>query len=57
MTHKFDTLARTELKQQTKLINPLKWNGKLPNEMIVKKVEPSFCRGYISEYQYPASII
>jgi hypothetical protein len=52
MTHTFDTDARNELKNQSKLFNPLEWNGKQPNEMIVKRVEPKFCRGYISEFHY-----
>ena len=52
MTHTFDTNARNELKQQQKLFNPLKWNGKKPSEMFVKKVNASFCRPYIAEYHY-----
>lgn len=52
MTHKFDNNARRELKVQKKLFNPLEYNGKPVKEMIVKKVDAKFCRGYIAEYHY-----
>ena len=52
MTHAFDTKAREELKKQLTLSNPLEWNGKKPNEMVVKKVDAKFCRGLIAEYHY-----
>ena len=52
MTHAFDTKEREQLKKQLTLFNPLKWNGKKPNEMIVKKVDAKFCRGLIAEFHY-----
>ena len=52
MTHKFDTNARRNLKQQLTLSNPFEWNGKTPKEMVVKKVDAKFCRGMIAEFHY-----
>lgn len=52
MTHKFDTDERRELKQQSKLFNPLEYNGKPVGEMYVKRVDAHFCRGMIAEFHY-----